>query len=62
MQKSRASLLGIGARLFIGYRGPLDPRRDLPTQKVRVANKNHEKSNIVILCFIIICNERKMVC
>ena len=29
-----------------GYK--LDPRRDLTTQKVRVANKNHEKSNIII--------------
>ena len=28
--------------------GLLDPRRDLPAQKVRVANENHEKSNIVI--------------
>ena len=34
-------------RLFTGYTGPMDPRRDLTTQKVRVANKNHEKSNIV---------------
>ena len=29
------------------YTGPLDPRRDLTAEKVRVANKNHEKSNIV---------------
>ena len=42
--------------------GPLDLRQDLTTQKVRVANKNHEKSNIVISWFITKCDERKMVC
>ena len=30
------------------YTGPLDPRWDSPTQKVRVTNINHEKSNISI--------------
>ena len=35
-------------RLFIGYTGPLDPRRDFTIQKVRVANRNCEISNIVI--------------
>ena len=35
-------------RLFIRYTVLLDPRWDFTTQKVRVANKNHEKSNFVI--------------
>ena len=48
--------------LFTGYTGPLDLQQNLTTQKVRVACKNHEKSNIVISWFITICNEREMVC
>ena len=50
------------APTFTGYTGPLDRPRDLTTQKVRVANKHHKKSNFVISWFITICNERKMVC
>ena len=49
-------------RNLTGYTSPLDQRRDLTIQKVRVANKNHEKSNIVVSSFLTICNERKMVC
>ena len=49
-------------RLITGYTSPLDPWRDLTTQKVRVANENHEKSNIAISWLLFACNGRKMVC
>ena len=45
MQRSRA--------LFIEYTGPLDPRRDFTTQKIRVANKNRKK---IKYCYFMIYN------
>ena len=39
--------------LFTRYTGPLDPHRDMTTQKVKVANKNHEK---IKYCYYMIYN------
>ena len=57
IQRSRASLLDNIIRVHY-----TQSRWDLTTQKVRVSNENHEKSNIVISWFITLCNERKTVC